>query len=381
MIPRARTSPVKSFFPALILSAALAVLLLGVLSSPARAAGGSTSLQFLENGADARGNAMARAGVAAVDDRSLGTLNPAGLALATGQTWAMGYDKVFDDAGQGSLQAALPLAGAGTLGLGFRRFDYGSITKAGDLGESRGQVDAFDQVLQLGWAPRWERWTPGISVKFFQETLDDVTVSGQALDAGLLYRPLHKIGPASFWRRQWSRTTVGAALRNVGPSVTFDRESAALPMTMAFGVSHQSLADALTLSLDLEKPKGGDAVFALGAEYWMKNLLALRAGLRSDQDAGPGLSLGVGFNFGEARFDYSFSALGDLSDAHRATLSFKFGRSLLDVYYEQGVDQMRKGHYADAVLLFDKALRINRDDRRVLKKAYEAAQKMEELEK
>ena len=74
----------------------------------------------------------------------------------------------------------------------------------------------------------------------------------------------------------------------------------------------------------------------------------------------------------------SFSPMAKLGDVHRVSLSWRFGRSTLEKYYQKGINEMRHGNYAEAILFFDKALLIDRTNRRVLEKAFEAANALRE---
>jgi tetratricopeptide (TPR) repeat protein len=60
-------------------------------------------------------------------------------------------------------------------------------------------------------------------------------------------------------------------------------------------------------------------------EYIAFNLLALRAGYRTNQDMGSGLRAGIGFVFSVVSIDYALSPFDELGNMHRLGISVKFG--------------------------------------------------------
>jgi tetratricopeptide (TPR) repeat protein len=277
---------------------------------------------------------------------------------------------------------AYPSQRLGNFSTALQYLDYGDIQGFDSAGARLGKIRASDRLLRLAWAPRRAGILPGVNLKVAQEELDNVTATAFALDMGLLYRLPLDYDASSFFKKQLSRTSFGLAMSHLGPKVKFEERSEELPLTFRLGMAYRSFADALTIALDLERFMGRSEALTLhsGVEAWLKDILALRLGLRSDQDIGPGISAGLGFKFGAIQVDYAFTPFGDLGDVHRMGVSLRFGRSLLERYYEQGLYQMRLGNYAEAVLLFDKALAINPKDQRVLSKALEAGQALHSLQ-
>ena len=169
--------------------------------------------------------------------------------------------------------------------------------------------------------------------------------------------------------------SAGLALRNWGPDVSFAQAKEKLPTVLAAGFGCSVFSDRLHLGLDVES--GEETVFRLGGEYWVRDLLALRAGYRSGQDAGGGVSAGMGFKLSSrVDLDYSYSPFGDLGDAHRAALSFRFGGGKAQALYEEGLRKLRQEDYDDAVLLFDKALTLDPSHAPAARQLKEAAEKL-----
>ena len=94
------------------------------------------------------------------------------------------------------------------------------------------------------------------------------------------------------------------------------------PLTFKLGAA--SNLKNLTLALDVAKPQDNEIYYCLGAEWWLRNVLALRAGYKTNQDIGQGLTAGIGYKFGRICLDYAYVPYGDLGDAHRISLGIKF---------------------------------------------------------
>ncbi|OGR97200.1 MAG: hypothetical protein A2V88_06855 [Elusimicrobia bacterium RBG_16_66_12] len=343
-----------------------AFLLLVLLPIGAGAgAPGSTSLDFLRLPESARLAAMASAGVGFPDESGSAQLNPAALGLLRSQEASFAYTRLYEGVGYGVMSYAHPAQKFGNFDLSLLHLDYGDIAGADASGAKTGNVSASDRQLRLSWAPQRETFIPGVSVKAVQEKLDNATATAFLADAGVLYR--------------LRRMTFGASVRNLGTRAKYEGGSGKAPVVMALGATYRALADALSLSLDVERASGRPEPLALrtGAEIWLKDAVALRVGMRTNQDAGPGLSAGAGFKVGAARFDYALSPHGALGLVHHVGLSFKFGQGAVERYYEQGVHELRMGNAAEAVILFDKALAVDPKNRRVVEKALEAAKALE----
>jgi len=122
---------------------------------------------------------------------------------------------------------------------------------------------------------------------------------------GLLY-------PAS------DRFTLGVVAQNIGSKLGSD------PLPLTFKVGAASKLRALTLAVDLTKPQDNEIYYCLGAEWWLRNVLALRVGYKTNQDIGQGLTAGIGYKFGRICLDYAYVPYGDLGDTHRISLGMKF---------------------------------------------------------
>jgi hypothetical protein len=205
---------------------------------------------------------------------------------------------------------------------------------------------------------------------------------------GVLIRPWWHIGLSYFsWLR---RVNVGAVIKNLGAGASFDNSASDLPTEQVLGVSyaHFLSGDSLLFELDSHAPKGFDPYVTLGAEYWLRGVMAFRAGYRTSDLSDQGLRLGAGFRFRTVQVDYAWAGHGqDLGGAHRVSLTFRFSpqqtfmspglaTDLFTYYMQQGQKHMDVERYDKAVLDFHQALRIKPNDDFAMHLLLQCGQKM-----
>jgi len=111
--------------------------------------------------------------------------------------------------------------------------------------------------------------------------------------------------------------------------VKFIDETDPLPLNIKAGAAYKVLKD-LTVACDLDEYIIDNKLYAsVGAEYWLKNVLALRSGYRFGYDTSSlggivGLGVGAGVKIWGVTLDYAFVPFGDLGDTHRVSFGAKF---------------------------------------------------------
>ncbi len=123
---------------------------------------------------------------------------------------------------------------------------------------------------------------------------------------------------------------MGLSVKNLGGSLKFDRLAFPLPQSETLGlawISHPAGAHTLTVSLDQTVSNDDKYKANLGAEYFMFQLLSLRAGYVSGQSIGTGLRVGVGFRLSFMDLDYSMSPFGELGMMQKVGVTMRFGSS------------------------------------------------------
>ncbi|RKU14738.1 hypothetical protein C6503_14630 [Candidatus Poribacteria bacterium] len=319
------------------------LLLLTVLFPVTVIAGpGRTGAQILNLGGGARARALGDAFSAMSGDVTASLWNPSGLAdmpesrLRSGKKAAQAsmfytdYSRPFGEAGEGLyytfLAGAMPLGDFGTVGATLQMQGQGTIPVTTDSPEVlREESLGTNFALTFSYADRiTESLSAGINGKIIRMVLGRENGSSYAVDLGMQY-----LLPFDF-----IPTTVGAAIQNIGPGISFIDENQAdpLPRFLRVGTSmslyrgkynHVRFVSGITayvdklaededeLTVDLERLNAereekltraqllsdrgvGIRAFEwrhlqknLGLEYWLGNILAIRVGYKIE----PGINL------------------------------------------------------------------------------------------
>ncbi|MFQ5606880.1 MAG: PorV/PorQ family protein [Candidatus Zixiibacteriota bacterium] len=182
------------------------------------------------------------------------------------------------------------VGGAGTFALSLKSLDFGSIQRTDNSGNNVGTEDPRDLALSLSYGlPVNRKLSLGASVKYISSDLADIgagrevgkgAASGFALDFGLL-------------QRFSDRFSLGVALTNVGPNLSFidAEQSDPLPLNLAIGYAWKPVKNDL---IELMVVTDGnfslvednfEPIFNGGAEIEYGDFIAFRAG-RIHDDAG-----------------------------------------------------------------------------------------------
>lgn len=293
-----------------------AALLSLALAVPAHAGPGAHPFQFLSLDADARAVALGGAYTALACDANALLYNPGGLGCVERSEAAFMHNQYF----AGVSQEYIAFASRKGWGAQLNYLDYGDIPKttvANKTGAGLGSYGVQDLAVSGGYGRRvGGSLAVGAGLKYVRESLETVTAQGLALDGGALWRPEAFPGAA-----------VGVALRNVGPDVKFQRASEKLPTQLRLGgaYSRPLRGQQTTLALDVTKKRLEGVVAAAGLETVVAGRLPLRLGYDLRNDAGLGLTAGVGWVSRSVRFDYAFASFGDLGTAHRVSAALRWG--------------------------------------------------------
>lgn len=303
---------------------------------------GRTGAQILNLGGGARARALGDAFSAMSGDVTTSLWNPSGLAdmpeskLRSGRQAAQAsmfytdYSAPFGEAGEGLyytfISGAMPLGDVGTIGATLQLQGQGTIAVTTDSPDIlREESLGTNFALTFSYADRvTESLSAGINGKMIRMVLGRESGSSYAVDLGMQY--LLPFDPIP--------TTLGVAIQNVGPGISFIDENQAdpLPRFLRVGTSmslfrakyhHVRLVSGVTayvdklaededeLAIDLDRLNAereekltreqllsdrgvGIRAFEwrhlqknLGLEYWLGNLLAIRVGYKIE----PGINL------------------------------------------------------------------------------------------
>jgi len=284
---------------------------------------GTTGAQFLKIGMGARPLAMGGAFGAVADDVNSIYYNPAGLTRVEKSEVCATFLKYFEDVNAGFLGYVTNVDKKSYIGAGLTYLQVGNMERR-DVNETDlGEFNATDMALFLNYANSkiansvLENLAIGGGLKLISQEIDTEKAFTAALDIGTFY-------PAD------KKLSFALNVQNISYGIKFVNDKDPLPLNIKFGAAYKPMDD-LTVACDLDEYIIDNKLYAsLGAEYWIKNMLALRAGYKYGYDTKAlgnnlvGLGAGAGFKLWGFLIDYAFVPFGDLGDTHRVSLGVRF---------------------------------------------------------
>lgn len=324
--PRRTTGqPRAGRIAAAVLSAALAVLIAGLIPSQvsAQAKVGTTGAQFLELGVSARSMGMGDAFTAVANDVSAVYYNPAGLTSLLGTEIMATYVDMPAGIQYGFFAAGFPLESVGgVLGIGLSYLTSGDIIeRTYNRGLGTGRTFAWnDMALSVSYGRYLtDRFSLGFTVRYIGEQAHDYSAASWGADVGTSYNT----GYRDF--------KLAMAITNFGPDLRFIEKTAPLPINFRFGGSINvvdSHDHVVIMAAEGSHPSDNLEKYNAGIEYLFKDRFALRVGSRFNYDS-DGITAGAGMRvpYGEEgliSFDYAYQDFGILTEVHRFTMAFAF---------------------------------------------------------
>jgi tetratricopeptide (TPR) repeat protein len=296
-------------------SVLLVLALLG--AGPARAdqaSAGAQPFAFLGLDASARAAALGGADTALAVGADALQYNPAGLGLMKEHELALMHDQYFETATHDHLALALRSG----FGVSADVFNYGKLNRTtyASPDSTLGQFTILDEAFAAGYGRSFGALAFGAAGKLVREKNDGIAGQAVAADLGVLASPSFAPG-----------LRLGLAAQNLGSKVRFENEAAALPATFRAGAAWTFPVLGYTGAVTVDAAKvGTDRVRpAAGAEaVWPKGF-ALRLGYTTRNQAGLGVSAGVGWRGSSWAIDYAIAPYGDLGLAHRVGVALRWG--------------------------------------------------------
>ncbi len=348
---------------------------------------GSTGANFLKINLAPRELAMGSVGIGLADGPGAMFTNPAGLGSIGHQSLSFFYNIWLEGMSAQYLSYILP-TGIGNFGANVNYFGYGKIKGYDASGTATSNIDAYDLCFLLSYGREIPPFrvkgyevlkglSGGINFKVLHEKLEKEKAMAFAADLGI------KVDLGKSYD-VLKGISVGCSVKNVGSGLKFDKEKAPLPLSygVGVGVKRELLGEELNLGIDMNLPNDNSIYVGAGLEYWIKDMIALRAGYNSKKDTSNGLSLGVGIKADIFSMNYAFVDYGELGYTHRMGMDIRFGRHIKEVLirkaFERGVKYMRKKKYAEAILEFNKVLKYDSSNIGALELIKEANEKLME---
>jgi long-subunit fatty acid transport protein len=282
---------------------------------------GTAGAAFLKIGEGARPAALGEAVTAVVDDVNAVAWNPAGLSkvptpqfTAVQTQWLKGYDHSF-------VAGAYPMSW-GVLGLSFTSLTVDGIEqRSGDTDQPDGTFSSNDAAYNLSYGKGLgDSWSLGGGVNLIRESLAGVSASAVSGNLGVQ------------WKAASQPLSLGAAVRQLGSKIKFNREGDPLPTVAALGTGYRFLDDRLRVSADVRYPLHDKMSYGAGVELTRplgRSMSgALRAGYNSaatDPSGGMvGVTAGLGVTWKCWGFDMAWAPYGNLGQTFRYALLVKF---------------------------------------------------------
>lgn len=327
---------------------------------------GTTAAQFLKIGVGARAIAMGGAFVAVANDVTGIYWNPAGIARMPRHEAILLHTKWLADVSFDYAGIAINMGNAGTVGASITTVSMGDMKVRTEL-EPEGTGENFaagDLAGSIAYARNLtDRFSIGFNAKYIHQRIWHMASSGFAIDVGTIFTT------------QFKDMKIGMSISNFGTNMKMagrdtrqfidvnpdakgsndlipshlQLDSWSLPLIFRVGVSIDPIKTdqhRLTVAMDALHPNDNRESLNVGAEYGLRNMVFLRAGLKTVQftepsgnsefyvmdpvgDSEEGFTVGAGVNLAFGRFatiklDYAYADFGRLNNAQRFSLSIEF---------------------------------------------------------
>jgi len=270
---------------------------------------------FIEKSYGPRPIAMGSAFTGVANDGNAIYLNPAGLTQIKKSEIEVrnfqGFETVFTGFNYTSKWQGV------SYGIGFQNAVVDDIQRSSLVsGRWKATGDVFAYRANAGFLSVAKEIIPKLSlggtVKYIYEKLDANTGTGVGIDAGMHYQINDGVG-------------LGIAVQNVTPTPikwnTDSGQTDTIPRTIRGGTGILLLDKSLLLSADISYTENRPIYGHAGVEYWLLNIIPLRAGLD-----GESLSMGTGLHMQNIGMDVSWVSpkLDEIDDIYRFSIKYQF---------------------------------------------------------
>ncbi len=295
---------------------------------------GITAADFLTIGVGARANAMAESFAAVDNDAYALFYNPAGITQFDKTEIAISHSTWFVGLQHDFIGGVYHLDGQNSIGLSiislqsddmpvtteFQPYGTGAYFKYGDL--------AFAATYARKMT---EEFSFGVSVKFIDETLAQLSMRGVLIDLGTYYwtglgTTRFAVSVSNFG----GQLTPSGSVNLVDGTTVSDFQSFSPPTIFRIGFAldpYQDELNKITTSAQLNHPADNSENISLGAEYSYQSTFFIRAGYKinvDEQSYSVGAGVRVDARFALVFFDYAFTPYQRLGNVHRFSLNLRF---------------------------------------------------------
>ena len=299
---------------------------------------GISSAQFLKIGIGSRALGMGASYVAVANDAEALYWNPAGISQFSKPALFFSHTEWLVDVKLEYAGAVYHLNSVNSIGaaITFLHTDEMKETTVFQPFGTGRYFNFSDFLIALSYARNMtEKFSFGLSVKFMQENLAELTMRSVLFDLG------------TYYKTGWKSIRFAVAVSNFGadmkPTGTIEDtnlnnenveissfQSFSPPTVFRIGVAWEILDNEqhkVTNSVQLNHPNDNRENINLGLEYWWNDLFALRGGYvtaRTEEDFSVGFGIHAPITMADFRLDYAFSNFGRLGNANRFSLQLLF---------------------------------------------------------
>lgn len=295
-------------------AATLLVLLAWAGAVPAETQDGGLPGDWLTSYRSARSIGMGGS-FCAVADQSLGMLwNPAGMTQLDRNEVFLESTQLFEDTTVNGLSFVAPGTRFPTVGLTILALRSGDFQKTNSLNDDLGSFQEKETAFVLSASHDLASFLAlGTNLRAVRQSIDEFNATGFGVDFGAMARVT-------------SDLRLGASVINLGgPSLTLRDHEESYPTQFVGGAAMHLLAHRALVTAEMVKIEGVDLTARGGAEFWIGDNLALRAGFDRTDPAG-------GFSYlmpNQLRIDYG-AISHELGVTHRFGVSWRFGGFFAD---------------------------------------------------
>jgi len=296
----------------------VSLLIAALLLRPSglHAAAGTEAAAFLDIPVGAGPAAMGSAYTALANDAYASVYNPAGLGFLPETQVAAQHLSYLESISYEYASAAFLLKEGHAIEASAQYLGSGNIPGADLYGNALGSYSSYYGSYNLAYGQALgEKLSLGITGKVINATISNVSATAYAADAGALY----KVN---------DRLNLAATVQNLGTQLKFINDDNTLPVEGHLAVAYEPDHHFL-LSLEGVFPRSGPAGAHMGVEWRPLEMIAIRAGYRTDTTTGlspiAGMSAGLGLKLWGQEFAYAWVPYGDLGDTQYFSLLLRFG--------------------------------------------------------
>jgi hypothetical protein len=242
--------------------------------------------------------------------------NPAGLGFLESTQLAGQHLAYLESMNYEFVGLVHPLRKGDAVGVSAQYLTSGDIPATDLAGQSFGSYSDTFGAYSLAYGHAFsERFSLGLTGKVIHLQLEDVSANAYAADLGAFY----------VLNAKWH---LAATIANLGTKITFLKAGNSLPRTVHLAAAYR-LTSAWTVAAEAAAPTAGTLSARLGVEWRPLDLIALRAGYRTDTlkelSALAGFSTGIGVQVWGKELAYAWVPYGELGNTQYLSLVWRFG--------------------------------------------------------